>query len=212
MSSEADQHLICEQCGAALPSPDAHCLSCMLTGGMESTEPATTTPETLTGTRFYQHYQIQTRADGSEWELGRGAMGVTYKALDVNLQVPVALKVINARYSSQSEARARFLREARAAARLRHPNVASVFHYGTLERADQSGAIEECFYAMEFVEGETLEARVQRDGPLPRPRARDCAPGRAGTRGRGKARTDSSRPEAVEHHARGGRADPAMRG
>ena len=50
------------------------------------------------------------------------------------------------------------MREARAAARLRHPNVASVFHYG-----EQDG---ECFYAMELVEGETLEERVRRDGPL----------------------------------------------
>ncbi|HEX8678412.1 MAG TPA: FlgO family outer membrane protein, partial [Chthoniobacterales bacterium] len=157
--------LVCEQCGTELKSADAHCLNCMLVGGFAAREPETKTPEaeTLTGTRFYQHYEIATREDGSLWELGRGAMGVTYKALDVNLHVPVALKVINARFSAQPDARARFLREARAAARLRHPNVASVFHYGTLER----DADEECFYAMEFVEGETLEERVRRDGPLP---------------------------------------------
>ena len=57
----------------------------------------------------------------------------------------------------------RFLREARAAAKIHHPNVARVSHYG-----EQDG---ECFYAMELVEGETLEARVQRDGPLPLPLA-----------------------------------------
>ena len=56
-------------------------------------------------------------------------------------------------------ARARFLREARAAAQIHHPNVARVTHYG-----EQDG---ECFYAMELVHGETLEQRVQRDGPLP---------------------------------------------
>jgi TolB-like protein len=55
------------------------------------------------------------------------------------------------------------LREARAAARLRHPNVASVFYYGVRKSDGQ------CFYAMELVEGETLEARVRRDGPLAAP-------------------------------------------
>jgi serine/threonine protein kinase len=93
-------------------------------------------------------------------------MGVTYKAMDVNLHLPVALKVINPRYSAQPDARARFLREARAAARLRHPNVASVFHYGTLDRSSEAGGEEECFYAMEFIDGETLESRVRRDGAL----------------------------------------------
>jgi TolB-like protein/Tfp pilus assembly protein PilF len=55
--------------------------------------------------------------------------------------------------------RSRFLREARAAAQIHHPNVARVSHYG-----EQDG---ECFYVMELVEGETLEAKVRREGPLP---------------------------------------------
>src|SRR6202007_1463248 len=54
---------------------------------------------------------------------------------------------------------ARFLREARAAAQIHHPNVARVSHYG-----EQDG---ECFYVMELVEGETLEAKVRREGPMP---------------------------------------------
>ena len=83
------------------------------------------------GTRF-EHYEILARADGSLWELGRGAMGVTYKAMDVNLRVPVALKVINGRFSGQPGARLRFLREAQSSAQLWHPNVASVFHFGTV--------------------------------------------------------------------------------
>ena len=69
------------------------------------------------------------------------------------------MKVISRSYADDRATRARFLREARAAAKLRHPNVASVHHYG-----EQDG---QCFYAMELVEGETLEARVRRDGPLP---------------------------------------------
>ena len=97
-------------------------------------------------------------ADDRPIVLGRGAMGVTYKALDVDLQCPVTLKVISERYVGDESARRRFLREARAAASVRHPNVASVFHLG------RSG--EDYFYAMEFVEGETLENLIKRSGRL----------------------------------------------
>jgi serine/threonine protein kinase/TPR repeat protein len=106
----------------------------------------------------YQQYEVLRRADGSLWELGRGAMGTTYKAFDTNLRFTVALKVINSAYLQNETARQRFLREARAAAALRHPNVASVFNLGT----DQSNY----FYVMEFVDGETVEALVQRKGSL----------------------------------------------
>jgi serine/threonine protein kinase len=67
---------------------------------------------------------------GRAIELGRGAMGVTYKALDVDLRCPVKLKVISDRYLGDESARLRFLREARVAASVRHANVASVFHLG----------------------------------------------------------------------------------
>jgi serine/threonine protein kinase len=86
-------------------------------------------------------------------------MGVTYRAFDSNLRCPVALKVINARYLNDESARLRFVREARAAARLRHPNVASVFHLGT-----KNG---DYFYAMEFVEGEALDQVIKSRGPMP---------------------------------------------
>src|SRR5499427_922590 len=106
----------------------------------------------------YHQYQLLKREDGSLWELGRGAMGITYKAFDTNLRFPVALKVINAAYLDSDTARQRFLREARAAAALRHPNVASVFNLGAEE--------DKYFYVMEFIDGETVEARVRRQGPL----------------------------------------------
>ena len=99
-----------------------------------------------------------TGEDGKPVELGRGAMGVTYKAFDVDLRCPVTLKVISERYLDDESARLRFLREARAAASLRHPNVASVFHLG------RTG--ENYFYAMEFVDGETLESLIKRSGRL----------------------------------------------
>jgi serine/threonine protein kinase len=85
-------------------------------------------------------------------------MGVTYKAFDVDLHCPVTLKVISEKYLGDESARLRFLREARAAASLRHSNVASVLHLG---RTGSS-----FFYAMEFVEGETLEKLIKRSGRL----------------------------------------------
>ena len=110
-------------------------------------------------TETFQHYQVLRREDGSLWELGRGAMGVTYKAFDVNLRCHVALKVISSQFLDSEVARARFLREARAAAGLRHRNVASVYHLGDDEVS--------FFYSMEFIDGETVEALVGRTGPLP---------------------------------------------
>ncbi len=106
----------------------------------------------------YQQYQVLRRGDGSLWELGRGAMGITYKAYDTNLHCTVALKVINSTYLQNDTARQRFLREARAAAALRHPNVASVFNLSTIE--------DNYFYVMEFIDGETVDACVKRKGRI----------------------------------------------
>ncbi|HEX8296947.1 MAG TPA: serine/threonine-protein kinase [Chthoniobacteraceae bacterium] len=105
----------------------------------------------------FAHYEVEQREDGSPWELGRGGMGVTYKARDTNLRCPVALKVINPACLTP-ENRSRFVREARSAAQIRHPNVASVFHLGST--ADQY------FYAMEYIAGETAQAWVQQKGPM----------------------------------------------
>ena len=106
----------------------------------------------------FEHYELVRGEDGKPVELGRGAMGVTYKAFDVDLHCPVTLKVIREKYLGDESARLRFLREARSAARLRHSNVASVLHLG---RTGSS-----YFYAMEFVEGETLENFIKRSGCL----------------------------------------------
>lgn len=107
----------------------------------------------------FQHFEVARKEDGSLFELGRGAMGITYKAYDTNLRCQVCLKVINSAFLNSETARQRFLREARAAAALRHPNVATVFHLGN------EG--ENYFYAMEFVDGETVEAFMKREGAIP---------------------------------------------
>jgi serine/threonine protein kinase/Tfp pilus assembly protein PilF len=160
-----EEVLRCEQCGTPLASAGAagtisECLNCLLLGGFDETESTN---------RRFQHYEVSVLSDGvTPCELGRGAMGTTYHAIDINLGSPVALKVIGARYSTDRGARERFRREAQAAAQLRHPNVATVFHFGETPTGH-------CFYAMELVEGETLEVRVRRDGPLPVPAALSIA-------------------------------------
>jgi serine/threonine protein kinase/tetratricopeptide (TPR) repeat protein len=85
-------------------------------------------------------------------------MGVTFKARDTNLKRDVALKVVRAQYLANEVVRQRFVTEARAAASLRHSNVASVYHLG------KTG--EDYFYAMEFVEGESLANVLKYRGPL----------------------------------------------
>src|SRR5262249_44995939 len=106
----------------------------------------------------YDHFEVETGPDGFPMELGAGAMAITYRARDTVLNSTVALKVIDRKVAQNPGARSRFLREARAAAQIHHPNVARVSHYG-----ERDG---ECFYVMELVEGETLEAKVRRQGPM----------------------------------------------
>ena len=106
-------------------------------------------------------YEIDCHADGSLCELGRGAMGVTYRATDTSLRRKVALKIIKTDIAERSaDARERFMREARAAAALRHENIATVYEFGMRHETGQY------FYAMELIEGETLDERVRRAGPL----------------------------------------------
>src|ERR1700726_1874054 len=164
MSKSIDEAKACSVCGTAHSGVDESCPVCMLrkglAGGVKSGESSASedivrpTPEQA-GNRF-ENYEIVKGEDGTPVELGRGAMGITYKAFDVDLHYAVTLKVISSRYLNDESARLRFLREARAAASVRHPNVASVFHLG------RTG--ENYFYAMEFVEGETLENLIKRSG------------------------------------------------
>jgi serine/threonine-protein kinase len=133
---------------------------CLLRVGFDDAEEADKTSFAPVTDRL-GNYRIERHDDGTPWELGRGAMGVTYRALDTSLRRAVALKLIDSEWVKRgAEARERFMREARTAASLRHPNVATVYHFGIREENGQ------CFCAMELVEGETLETRVRRTGPL----------------------------------------------
>ena len=144
--------------------PDVHAETEAFGASAMSNRPGQSRPARPDGgiaTLRLEHYTVLTREDGSPWELGRGAMGITYKAFDTRLHCSVALKVIHsALLQERPVLRERFLREARIAARVRHPNIASVFHLGETAGGD-------CFYVMELIEGETLAELVRRRGPLP---------------------------------------------
>jgi len=155
----------CSTCHAEMTAK-GECLPCLLRGGLEegAHNHGAAGPRQSEAARDYVFgdFEIARREDGSLWELGCGAMGVTYRAVDKVLHRTVALKVVETpAVAGKSHAVGeRFLREARAAAALRHPNVAGIFQFGA------SPEIDRCYYAMELVEGETLEALVRRDGPL----------------------------------------------
>src|SRR6188472_4431940 len=155
----------CAACGRPLTQrgPNGECLRCLVSltflGDGEQPEPPTARGRLTPGLLRYAHFEVEVGVDGFPVELGAGAMAITYRARDTVLNSLVALKVIDRKVAQLPGVRSRFFREARAAAQIHHPNVARVSHYG-----EQDG---ECFYVMELVEGETLEAKVRREGPMP---------------------------------------------
>lgn len=93
-----------------------------------------------------------------ECEIGRGGMGIVYRAHDLKLDRLVAIKVLPPYIQQNAEVRERFLREARTAASLSHPNIVPIY------RADEiEGRV---FFAMGYVEGESLAQRVRGEGPM----------------------------------------------
>ena len=166
MQPSTRQISTCPNCGGVLeetPGGGLGCMSCLLGAGIGSEEEVAqdSTPEALGCSTRFGVYEIDCHADGSLCELGRGAMGVTYRATDTSLQRKVALKIIKTDIAERSaDARERFVREARAAAALRHEHIATVYEFGMRLETGQY------FYAMELIEGETLDERVHRAGPL----------------------------------------------
>lgn len=97
--------------------------------------------------------------------LGKGGMGTVYRAHDTSLDRPVALKVLRGEIADDPVIVDRFVREARAAARVSHGNLTHIYFVGAID--------DRRFFAMEYVPGETLEECVHRQGPLPLDRAVD---------------------------------------
>ena len=150
MSALAPQEAIgsgvCAKCGKSIthPGPDGECVRCLVNFGFlaegDDVQQIGESKQVRLGPLRYAHFEVEVNADGYPVILGSGAMAVTYRARDTVLNSAVALKVISRKLAEDPTARARFLREARAAAQIQHPNVARVIHY-----AEQDG---ECFYAM----------------------------------------------------------------
>src|SRR3954463_7372317 len=92
-------------------------------------------------------------------EIGRGGMGVVYLAREVHLDRPVAIKLLPPDRSVHPDLRTRFLREARLAAKLSHPNIIPI------HAVDETGDF--VYFVMAYVDGETLAHRVRTRGPLP---------------------------------------------
>jgi serine/threonine-protein kinase len=111
----------------------------------------------LIGRTFNDKYRIEER-------LGAGGMGAVYRAVNLRLEQPVAVKVMNPRLLENQEARARFLREAQAAGRVQHPNAVSVSDYGEME----DGLI---YLVMEYLEGSSLRQIINAEAPLDPARA-----------------------------------------
>ena len=136
-----------------------------------------------------------------ERELGRGGMGVVYLAHDVKLDREVAIKVLPPLLAGSTEVRERFLREARTAARLSHPNIVAI------HRADEIDS--RVFFVMGYIAGESLADRLRRTGSLePReavPIVRDVALALAYAHERGIVHRDI-KPENILLEASSGRA------
>jgi Serine/threonine protein kinase len=115
----------CSVCGESL-NAKGDCVACLLRTGLDESVVESALPASL----VFSDFEIARREDGSLWELGHGGMAATYLAVDNVLRRKVALKVIDVPKAARTSqaVRERFLREARAAAALRHPNVAAVFN------------------------------------------------------------------------------------
>src|SRR6201989_1213582 len=123
-----DSQRTCPSCSNEFSGAMEFCPVCMLRralpGAVESgaysfekaVKPASAEPA-----QRFDHYELVMGEDGKPVELGRGAMAVTYKAFDINLRCPVTLKFITERYLGDESARLRLVRDARAAASVRHP-------------------------------------------------------------------------------------------
>jgi len=136
-----DDTLYCGKCGGSLESAE----------GFSVTKTQVTTKERLQkGTTIAERYTILE-------ELGRGGMGVVYKAEDTKLKRTVALKFLPLELTHIPDVKERFMREAQAAAALDHPNICTVYEFDDAE--------EEAFISMAYVEGQSLRKKVE-SGPI----------------------------------------------
>lgn len=124
------------------------------------TEPAAPSASKLRPETAIDHFKVVRL-------LGKGGMGAVYLGEDTNLGRPVALKVLSPTLLEIEGYRERFHREARSAARLQHPNIIGIYHFGEVNGLP--------YYAMEYVEGVPLDSMLSQRGALPAAEVREIA-------------------------------------
>jgi len=152
----------CPKCDTDNPSDSKFCKECSAPLKPSKDVSATKTLQTpldAPGKTFAGKYKILA-------ELGRGGMGIVYKAKDTRLKRTVALKFLPAELTKDKEAKKRFVQEAQAAAALEHPNICTVYEVDEAE--DQT------FIAMSYIEGQSLKDKLKK-GPFAIDEAKDIA-------------------------------------
>jgi tetratricopeptide (TPR) repeat protein/predicted Ser/Thr protein kinase len=145
-----DDSRFCSTCGTSVSDMDEAFTGSGATVGADTgpSTPGTLTPGKIIGNR----YRILAT-------IGMGGMGMVYKALDLELSVPVALKVIRSEYVDNEKILERFKKEITIARKVTHKNVARIYDFG-----DEEGIK---YISMEFIEGDDLARIVEREGALP---------------------------------------------
>jgi serine/threonine protein kinase len=154
----------CPKCGAEIPpdSPADFCPRCLLATGLESDVDSVagaqvTTPHSGSGRRFVPPTAAELADRFPQLEIlglvGAGGMGAVYKARQRELDRTVALKILPPQLGEDPAFAERFLREARAMARLSHPNIVAIFDFG------RAGDL--CYFTMEFVDGTNLRQVIK---------------------------------------------------
>ena len=142
-SENPEDTLFCGKCGTKFLSPEE-----LVAGHTKTLQ--TPVKDLIKGTTFAGRYQVIQ-------ELGRGGMGVVYKAHDTKLKRTVALKFLPQELTHISELKDRFMREAQAAAALDHPHICTVYEFDEAE--------EKTFISMAYIEGQSLQKKIE-SGPL----------------------------------------------
>jgi len=149
----------CPKCKAENPDTKQFCGDCGTQLSSLSVTKTLQTPPASSGQTIAGKYKILS-------ELGRGGMGVVYKAKDTRLKRTVALKFLPAELTKDKAAKMRFIQEAQAAAALEHPNICTVYE---VDEADG-----QTFIAMSYIEGQSLKDKLK-EGPLDIDEAKDIA-------------------------------------
>jgi serine/threonine-protein kinase len=155
---EGEWDLKCPKCHTENPDTSRFCGSCAALLASQGQPPDSLTKTLQTPARIVSKDSLIAGKYRIIEEIGRGGMGVVYKAEDIKLQRMVALKFLPHPWISDPDARERFVQEARAASALDHPNICNIYEIGEAE--DNRMHI-----AMAYYEGESLRERIKR-GPL----------------------------------------------